>query len=304
MKLSVDFAFEGFRIIRQRPQVILFWGIVSLIVYAANAAILYTIAGTAVQDLQAASQSQDTARILAAFSKLGPAYALVIPIGILHNAVISCAVFRNAAGNPGAFGGVRFGVDELRLIGVNILFFLIMLGLYIGFILVGAVVITIMGVLAAATSQVVGTILMVLAGVALFGAFFWVVARLSLAPVQSFTERRVIMFGSWKLTKGSSLTLIIGYVIAAVLAILVALLCLGIFMAALAILKSGDLMGVARIMQSGPDVGAILGNPVLLTYVVIMNLIVMPLLTAIFLGAPAAAYRQLAGGKVSAANIF
>lgn len=304
MKLSVDFAFEGFRIIRQRPQVILFWGVVALLTYTLNLFILQAVAGTALQDMQVASQAKDTAAILAAFSKLAPAYAVLIPIGLISNAITACAVFRASSGNPGMFGGLRLGADEFRQIGVNILFFLIMLGLYIVVIIVGAVIAALLSAVAMMMSPAIGTVVMVIVIIGVVGVFLWFIARLSLAPAQSFAERRITMFDSWKLTKGNSLTLVIGYIIAGVMAILVALLCLGIFFAGLAILQGGDLMAVSRIMQSARDFGSILTNPAVLTYVVILNLIVLPLLTAIVVGAPAAAYRQLSGNKAGMANVF
>lgn len=302
-KLPLEFAFEGFRIIRHFPTVILFWGVIALVSYAANATILQGLAGTAVQDLQTASQSQDMAAMMAAFSKLLPAYALLIPISIVINAVLSCAVFRAVAGTPGGFGGIRVGIDEVRQIGVSILFFLIVTGLYIVAAISAGFVAAIGGFAFSAISKPLGTVAVVIAifGVAL--VFFWFVARLSLAPAQSFAERRITMFGSWKLTEGQSVPLIIGYVIALVMAALVALLCLGIFMAGLAILHNGDALAVGRIMNSARDFGAILHNPAVLTYVIIMNLVVTPLLMAITLGAPASAYRLLSG-RASVDSVF
>jgi len=236
-------------------------------------------------------------------AKLLPAYALLIPISIVTNSVLSCAVFRAVAGAPGKFGGLRFGMDEIRQIGVSILFFLIVGGLYIVTAVVAGIVSGLVGFGLSAISPALGTAAVIIVAVCVIAVFFWFVARLSLAPAQSFAEGRITMFGSWKLTQGNSVPLVIGYIIALVMATLVALLCLGIFMAGLAILHNGDAMAVGRIMGSARDFGAILGNPAVLTYVVIMNMIVAPLLMAITFGAPASAYRLLSG-RVSVESVF
>ena len=46
MALPFDFAFEGFRIIRERPKLIAFWGVVSLFGYGVMAFILIALAET------------------------------------------------------------------------------------------------------------------------------------------------------------------------------------------------------------------------------------------------------------------
>ncbi len=303
-KLPIDFAFEGFRIIRQSPAVIPFWGVVALAGYLANTAIMQAMAGTALQDLEAASRGHDMAVMMAALTRLLPAYGVLIPLSIVINAFLTCAVFRAVAGKTGPFGGLRFGLDEVRQFGVAILFFLIMLGLYLVCILAGSVAGGILTVALSAISPALGTLAMALSVGAVIAVFFWFGARLSLAPAQSFAEGRINMFGSWKLTEGNSLALVIGYIIALVMAALVGFLCFGIFIAGLAIVKSGNALAVGGVMDAVSDIGAVLRDPAVLAYVILWNVIVAPLLMAITFGAPAAAYRLLSGRSLSAESVF
>ncbi|WP_443747282.1 hypothetical protein [Asticcacaulis solisilvae] len=298
-KLPLDFAFEGFRIIRQSPAVIPFWGVVSLAGYLANKAIMQAMAGNAMQELQAASHGRDMAVMMAAVAKLLPALGVLIPLGIVLNAFLTCAVFRAIGGKAGAFGGLRLGLDEVRQFGVAILFFLIMFALYVVVIIAGSIV---GGIL----SLGLGAFGMVLSIIAAIAVFFWFGARLSLAPAQSFAEGRIVMFGSWKLTEGNSLALVAGYVIALVMAALVGFLCFGIFLAGLAILKSGNALAVGSVMNAvqDADIAAMVRDPAVLVYVLLWNIIVAPLLMAITFGAPAAAYRLLSGRSVSAESVF
>ncbi len=305
-KLPLDFAFEGFRIIRQSPSVIPFWGLVALVGYIANKAIMQAMAGTAMQDLEASSRTHDMTAMVAALTKLLPAFGVLVPLGIVINAFLCCAVFRAVAGKAVSFGGLRLGLDEVRQFGVAILLFLMMFILYLAAILVGSIVGGILTVALGAILPGLGAAGMALSIAAVIGVFFWFGARLSLAPAQSFAEGRIVMLESWKLTRGNSLALVVGYVIALVMAALVGFLCFGIFLAGLAIVKSGNIQAVGGGMDAvqDADIGAIFRDPAVLAYVLLWNLAVAPLLMAITFGAPAAAYRRLSGRPSGAEGVF
>jgi len=304
VKLPLEFAFEGFRIVRQSPSVIPFWGVVALAGYIANTAVMQAMAGNAMQDLEAASRGHDMAAMMTALARLLPAYGVLVPLGIVMNAILSCAVFRAVKGKPGSFGGLRLGLDEVRQFGVAMLFFVIMLALYLAALVAGSVVGGILAVILSALSPALGTVAMALSVVAVIAVFFWFGARLSLAPAQSFAEGRIVMFESWKLTEGNSMALVVGYVIALVMAALVAFLCFGVFMAGLAIVKNGNTSAVGGVMDAVSDLGSLFRDPAVLSYVVLWNVIVAPLLMAITFGAPAAAYRILSRREAGADSVF
>ncbi len=310
MKLSLDFAFEGFRIIRQRPMVILYWGILALI---GNSITMYTfeaLAGPALRQMQTMSATSPStpAEVMAMLSVLGqtlPGYGVMIPIALVMNAVQSCAVFRYVLNDkPWSFGALHFGKDEFRQIGVSVLFFLIVIGMYIATIIAGTVVAGIVAGVLGLVSQALSAVALVISIVAVIAAFFWFVARLSLAPAQSFDQRRINMFGSWALTKNSSIALVVGYVIALVMALLVYMLCLLIYGAVFAVINGGSMDALKQLMQMVQGGTQYLGQPPMIVYMIVVNLLVSPLLMAITLGAPASAYRLLSRNRGGPAGVF
>lgn len=308
MKLTTDFAFEGFRIIRQKPSVILFWGVFVLVFNGLATYAFLSLSGTAMQDLMQASQAGRTAdptAILDIYARLAPAYAVMLPLSVLMQAIISCAVFRTVLSpKSAAFGNMRVGGDELRQIVVAILFSLIIIGLEIACLLSGGIVSAILGVALGFISKPLaglGVFLGISVGVL---ALIWFILRLSLAPVQSFDQKRVNMFGSWSLTKNSWGTLLVGYIIALIMALLVACLCLTIFAVIVIVLSHGDFAAMSQMFGMAKMGLSALENPIVIAYFVVMNLIVTPLLMAISIGAPAAAYQTLSGGMVKAESLF
>lgn len=299
MKLNIDFAFEGFRIIRQKPSLILFWGAVLLFINLISTAALITFAGPSMQalsDMQTAPPSNDPAQALALMQNLIPIYAVAIPFGIMMQAVLSCAVYRCVLGDKNAgFGFLRLGGAEFLQIGLYILFFLLMIPVVLASIvaggIVGVVLSAVLGLLSPALAAVG-----VFAGVILaYGVMFWLMIRLSLAPVQTFDQKKLNLFGSWKLTGGNAWTLFFGYLIMIVMILLVLILCLGIFSAVVIGVSGGDFNAMSQVFGSPMASWEDFSNPIVIVYLLVMNLIVSPLILALSTGAPAAAYKQLVG---------
>ena len=119
-----------------------------------------------------------------------------------------------------------------------------------------------------------------------------VLLRLSLCTVQSFDRKKIDIFGSWKLTAKHGWTLLGGYLVAAVMAALVYILCSGILVALVA------LAGAGRFSSMGaPDLTSLQAylTPMTVVGLVFVHLLIMPLIAALRFGALAAAYRTLAG---------
>lgn len=305
MKLSLDFAFEGFRIVRERPSIILFWGLLTLIGYGASTLIIWTLGGDAMAQMEQAVAANDMPAMMAAYSKIGPAYLLALPLNFLIQAVIACAVFRTVLNDgPQPFGGLTFGMDEIRQIGVSILFYLIFMGIYIvalipGIMLGGGFSAALGG--PATPAGMVGVFIGLIPTL-LF--IFFMISRLSLCFVQSFEQKKVNMFGSWKLTQGNAGILMLGYFAAIVTAGLVFVLCFMIFGLITVAASGGDFAALEQ-MEASARLGIEgLKNPLTAIYLVVSNGIVAPLLMAISFGAPAAAYRRLTGGGPRAENVF
>lgn len=305
MKLPFDFAFEGFRIVREKPSLMLPWGLLTLIGFGASTLLLWTLAGPAMLELEQAAAANNQAAQLAAYAKLGPAYALAFPINMLIQAVVACAIFRVVLGKgPSSFGGLRFGMDELRQVAVNILFYLIFTGIYIAALLPGLIIGASFSAILGGPTTPAGMVGVFLGLIPTLLAVFYMISRLSLCFVQSFDQKRITMFGSWALTRGNAGTLMLGYFTALVLATVVFILCLGIFAAIAIAISGGEVSAVERMQESARLGIQGLSNPVTAAYLIVSNGIVAPLLMAISFGAPAAAYKRLANGGVSAENMF
>ena len=292
MPLSLDFAFEGFRIIREKPKLILFWGVVLLIGGGLAQLLLVAIAGPDYERLQGLSPTMDQAAALGFMTRALPnfasAFAGVLPIELVMSGVLSCAVFRAAWGEKDdRFGYLRFGADEWRQIAVQILLTLISFGLFFAILMAAVAIGSLFG--ANAQGEAVTAALLV------FGLVFvaFALLRLSLCAVQSFDRKTVDIFGSWKLTAKHGWTLLGGYLVTAVMAVLVYLLCVGIFTAIVMLVNGGQMSAT----DQRPDMTSLQAylKPLVIAGIVYINLLIAPLITALRLGAQAAAYRTLAG---------
>ena len=306
MKLSLDFAFEGFRIVRHRPSVVLFWGIVMLVGNALAILLLQSLSGNALQQLSSVGQATPPSEVFALMAKLLPGYAAMIPISIVMSAVLWCAVFRIVLdGSNASFGALRFGADELRFCAVVLLFYIIVFFVYIGVVFVGAIVIGILSVAFSAISPLLGGLVAFLAIIGVIVGFIWIVGRLSLALPQSFAQKRIDMFGGWGLAKGNSMQLMVGFVVGIIMALLVCVLCFGIFVFGLILANHGDMNAMSQLMVILRNGTNIFSHPSSIAYLCFWNLILSPLMLAIFIGMPAAAYKTLAGAtKGTVAQLF
>ncbi len=305
MNLSLDFAFEGFRVIRQKPVAILVWGLILLI---GNGAGLYVIASMAgaplhsLQQLQAAGTPTEASAeaMMGLMPPILSAYAIAIPLLLLADSLVACAVYRAVLGRDGGFAWLALGPAELRQFIVSILFFLVAVGVTIVAAmfaaLLGAPIGMIFGPMASAVTDG-ALIVAILAAIAL---------RLSFCGVQTFDEGRVNLFGSWSLTVGRFWRLATGYVIAAIMILLVDLLCLVIFIAFVAAFNGGDLKALDPVFNNTSITLDMFRTPVTLAYLIVANGLVAPLTLALSAGAPAAAYRALRAlpGAARAQDVF
>jgi hypothetical protein len=304
MKLSVDFAFEGFRIIRHRPGVIPIWGLFLLIGFGLAYGLFFGMAWQPFMEFIELAQrggTPDPMAIMTLYAKIGPAYLLMLAICLIVQAVIACAIFRTTLGRPEtSFGALRFGTDELLQVAAGVIFFLLFIAIEIAWEIVGLVIGGVLAFALGMMSQNLAALGVAVGVLIMIGGIIWTVTRLSLFGVQTFDEKNLNMFGSWKLTKGNSLTLFLGYVIAFVMMFLVEFLCAVIFIAVVFAVTGGHFV----VPTPGPDMAkqvATLAVPVIIAFAVLM-FVLMPLVMAIFIGAPAAAYKALSGAKPKTAD--
>lgn len=218
-----DAAFEGFRVVRRKPAVILWWSLIYLVFFLLLA---ITVGGPFVAlapQLEALPRGGEPtpAQIGAMLSLYGMIFAVALPIGIVAGAVLNTAVARSVL-QPEAsrFGYIRFGMDEVRVGVVSLVLALLLLAAYV---ICGVAIAVLVGV-GVSVNGGVAVLLGVLAAVAFAAALIWIAVRLSLAVPITFAEKRIAIFDSFGLTRGWFWPLLGMAVIAVLMTILVAVL--------------------------------------------------------------------------------
>ncbi len=290
MPLSMDFAFEGFRIIRERPKLIPFWGLVLLIGNGLITFLMVAIAGPAFEHMATVVPGVDPQTLVPIYTTMAQAYGAVLPISLVMQSIISCAVYRAVWDKTDdRFGYLRFGIDEVRQIAVTILFFLV----YLALVFVDCFAAGMIGGLAGAGAGQSVALLVALVGFLAVGV---VMLRLSLCTVQSFDRKGIDIFGSWKLTQKQGWALFGGYVVMLVMVLFVVALCIAFYGAVTVAISGGTFATVSQWLLS-PDMSSPQAyfKPYMIGWVIVANLLVAPLVVALTSGAQAAAYRTLAG---------
>lgn len=286
---ATDAAFEGFRITRERPRILLIWAGFYLIISFLMPILLVTMGGQDLMALEAAASSPDADpnAALDNLAALAPLYAIMLPAGLAVQAVLAAAVYR-AILRPAEsrYGYLRLGGDELRLAVLTLIYFLIT-------IVAVSVVVLVGGIVGGLAYSVMGSPLVGVAlGMFFLGLLFYAAVRLSLAPVITFAEQRITVFDSWRLTKGQFWRLVGAYVLAIASVVVVLVLAMVIFMAVAAILAGGDITAVSAIFT--PDlssIGAYFTVP-MIAYT-IFGAVLNAFYYAVLVAPAAVAYREL-----------
>jgi len=299
MNLTTDFAFEGFRILRQRPILFLIWGIFMLLVSAASLYAMIALSGGALNELEAASAgaATDPAALLGVYAKLAPAYGAILPISLISSAISVTAVIR-AVLQPqnSAFGYLRFGGDELRMGLLMVVMFFVWIGIVIAIELIALMASMAFAALGGALNiPALGGILAFLVVVCALVVLVIAAVRLSLNGVQTFDTKKLNLFGTAKLTDGKVGTLFVGYLIAFVLVILVYLLLMIVYFGIAAVISKGDMAAMGQVF--GGQLYSLEGlvSPLMIVYMVLIGGIGSPVMMAVMYAAPAAAYKALVG---------
>lgn len=220
---ATEAAFEGFRVVRRKPLTVVFWALA----YIAMMGTIFALAGGSLASMMAEMQNQqasgspDPEEALAMWGRYVPLMALILPVGLLFGAVMNAAVVR-AVVRPeqGAFGYLRLGMDELRVVVVTIvlaiLFFVFM---FAAMFAVGLLT----GVTRAAGIPALW-ILVVLAGIGAAVLMVWLAARFSLAVPITVAEGRIAIFDSFAMTRKHVWPIIGMAIIAWIMSIVVGLL--------------------------------------------------------------------------------
>lgn len=291
---ATDAAFEGFRLARAHPRAVALWAVASLVFNLLMTTAMITLSGRAFTEMIAISESgvePDPQQTLALMGEMSRGYLVMLPLMFIFMAVFAGAVYR-ASSRPEdkAFGYLRLGATELRLLVVTVV---------VG--LLGLVVVTLLsmaaamvgGVIAVAAGGGVGaavatvlTMLLIYVAMIFAGMAFYV--KFSFAGPMTFLKGRIDIFGSWKATAGRFWPLFGCYFLAVVLGLVVSLLGMSIGFAAL-LAFGGDIGSVMS-----PDLSSLAAyfTPAVIAYVAVSS-IFTALTYAIFQGPAMAAYRAI-----------
>jgi hypothetical protein len=298
-QLSVtDAALEGFRIPREQPRALLWWIGFQILTSLVTGLGVLLVAPDAMRALQTPIDLANPNASLDMMRRVMPIYTVILPIGLLVQSVSCAAIYRIVLGRGDArFGYMRLGADELRL---SIL----------SFIYIGVAFFAVFGVTLAASAismlgrglpAGIGILVSLAAYVAGLACLLALAIRLSLAPVQTFAEKRVAVFDSWSLTKGRFWQMFVIYAVAFAAFVLVFILMLLAASMALGALSGGR---VAETIQGfSDDLGRLetFFRPGALAYLAV-SAAIKTLVYTIVIAPAAVIYRQLA--RPGATDVF
>jgi hypothetical protein len=241
-----DAALEGFRILRRRPEILIIWAGLFLLVSAAALALVWSALSPDLGSLLSAIQARVTPTGLQPVAqKVRDAQLLLTPLTAALQAVLGTAVLR-AVIRPDSrnIGYLGFGGDEFRVFLVQTVYGLVMATAMIAWVLF-VVTFTAIGIAAAGLNSaeigkaVLGAVLVcVLIG---GGGGLYLAIRLSLAAPMTLAAREFRFFESWGQTKGWMGRLAMTYLLAFFLYLVTSLtlLVVGIVLGGVVFLASG-----------------------------------------------------------------
>lgn len=296
---ATDAAFEGFRLTRRYPQAILFWALAAIVLNLGMMVILVQVSGPALEQIGALSQAgaaADPAASLPALGSLMLGYLAVTPIFLLFLALFAAAAYR-ATTQPEAkaFGFLRLGADELRLMATALIVGVI--GLVALFVLTFVISLLVALLTGGSPALMVLSILLLYVAMALGGMALYV--KFSFAGPMTFLTKRIVVFGSWRATSGHFWPLFGCYALAVVLGVVVTLL--GVCIGAGATAATGS--DVMKIFV--PDMSSMQTyfTPGMMAYLVV-NSIFVGLTSMIYQGPAMAAYQAIHGGVRDVSKTF
>ncbi|HEY5106937.1 MAG TPA: hypothetical protein VII73_09230 [Caulobacteraceae bacterium] len=233
-----DAAMAGLKLTVRRPLTVLVWGALVVVYFIVLFAIFGGGLASTIASLASTPGASPAPQTILALvgSLLGFFFLLFLGVMVL-GAVIMAAALRAELepGSPG-LAYLRFGAEELWLIAVNFVLWVVLLvaqmvmAIPLAILTFGMVIANFSPHPGFVPGPFVGTVAGAV-GMRLIGQFLilgvtiWLWTRLSMGPVMSFRERQFRLFESWTLTKGHAwpifLTMVLIFVMVIALEIVV-----------------------------------------------------------------------------------
>lgn len=181
-----------FQFARSNIPAILVWGAVFLV----TSLLMLTLMMRPIYEAQLVTLQAGT-NVMPSF---GLGFWLAFPVMTILFLALWAAVFRAVLfPAESRFFYLRFGMDELRLLGLMLLLILAMIVLEV----VGVVgIILVAGLLSLLLGKAAGVAVGVVMGLALFCFFIWVAIRILPAGPLTLLERKIMIAPAWRLSRG------------------------------------------------------------------------------------------------------
>lgn len=295
---ATDAAFEGFRLVRRNPMALVAWTLVYLVLALANVAGMSQM-GPALADLTALMEGmegtspeswQELAPVVDAYGRLMSSTAWLLPLSMAITAVLTAAVARGVLEpkTGGAFGYLRLGMDELRVLVVTVVLCILMM--VVAF--VAFFVAVFIGVAADALIDGWGWLVGVVTTFMATALIIWLAVRWSLAVPITVAEKKFAFFDSFRLTRGRFWPMLGMAILAGVMTMLVMLLSMIVTapLGAMSGLSSGAMSGDPTALFEGYT----LSNPWVIASSV-ANAFIYALVLAVIYAPFSRAYLALSG---------
>ena len=295
-------AVAGWNLLGREPASVAVWGVVLLVLMIAPLIGLYVpligdIARMGELNQNAAAQDPEAfAQVMAMQARMMLANLGTFVLQVLAQTLVAAAIFR-AVLEPQARRGfyLRVGASEGWMLLLTVI---VVIGWYIAY-FVAVILGFIVGFLAYfAAGKVAGFTLGILTGIGGLGAIVWALLRLSMAWPMTFAGRRLVLFESWSLTKGSSLRLLGMALLATLLVMALEMVVAVILLIVVGLSLAGSWQDLAKI--AGPDEFLQRFWPWLVVAAPVLGLVQSVVLT-IYIAPWASAYQQLTATAAGAA---
>ena len=271
------------------------WAGLRLILGAAGSLLTVPFMGAVSASAAGGANAANPMASLQALLKLLPLELALVPLYLIVLSMFSAAVFR-AVLRPEdkGFARLKFGGDELRLIGLWLLMGLLFFGvaLVLGIVIGGGAVAMSLGSKMPSAGVVLGIFVIYLVMIV---AMIWVGVKLSLAAPMTFVQRKIRLFGSWRLTKGRFWPLFGCYLLVWIFTILIGLVEL-VVVGAITLGTSGGSFTQVATSFMRPDYSSYAAYfSVARIITLVIGSAVGAVAGAMALAAPAQAYKEFAG---------
>lgn len=248
---AVDAAISGVRLVTRQPRVVLVWGVIMTIISLLTSVVTIVTIGPNLQAMQNPDPAADPSQVLAQLAPLIPWYLLLLVFVVVYYGVLSAAVNRMVLRpEDKATFYLRFGGDELRLMGVMIIQSLAVFGVY----LLVVMAVAILAGVSSAISPILGVLIGVLGGLAALAAMIFLLVRFSLAGAETFATGKINIFGTWRLSRGHFWGMLGAYLLALVVIAVTWILVFSI-QVALMLALGGGFSGIGALFQ--PDMSSV-----------------------------------------------